>query len=328
MNTLGTDEKPMKARTRLLAPVAFAVLIAVAPCAQLVHAADAKAAKKTASLPAQRAFASPGEAAKALVAAMRADDLRALYAILGPGSGKLIFTGDKVADNAMRDQFVAAYEKSMKLDTQGDAKATLLLGEKDYPFPYPLAKTAAGWQFDARSGAKEIVDRRIGANELWTIQVCLAYVDAQREYVLKDRDSNGLLEYAQRLVSTPGKHDGLYWQAKEGEPPSPLGPLGLQARSEGYGKGVGAYHGYRYKILTGQGKDAPGGAYDYVVKGKMIGGFGLVAWPARWGASGVMTFVCNHDGVVYQKDLGPDTATTAATMTRFNPDSTWTKADN
>ena len=202
------------------------------------------------------------------------------------------------------------------------------MGENSYPFPFPLVKDAAGWRFDARRGANEIVNRRIGANELATIQVCLAYVDAQREFVLKDRDSNGVLEYAQKLVSTPGKHDGLYWAAKEGESPSPLGPLGLKARHEGYGKDAGAYHGYRYKILTGQGKGAPGGAYDYVVKGKMIGGFGLVAWPARWGASGVMTFVCNHEGVVYETNLGPDTGTIAAAMTRFNPDSTWKKSEN
>jgi hypothetical protein len=186
-----------------------------------------------------------------------------------------------------------------------------------------------GWHFDSRSGAKEILNRRIGRNELSAAQVCLAYVDAQREYVLKDRDNDGLLEYAQELISAPGKRDGLYWQTAQGEPPSPLGPLVAKARSEGYGEAhsnsAQPYHGYLFKILTAQGPNAGGGAYDYVVDGRMIGGFALVAWPARWRASGVMTFVVNHDGVVYSKTLGPQTPAMVARMARFDPDPTWTK---
>ena len=258
---------------------------------------------------------------------MKSGDLKAVYAVLGPGSGKLIFTGDKVADDALRAQFVAAYDKSTKLDREGDAKATLLIGEKDYPFPYPLVKDAKGWRYDASSGAEEIINRRIGENELAAIQVCLAYVDAQREYALADQSGKGLPQYAQKILSTPGKHDGLYWATKDGEPPSPLGPIVSRAKGEGYREG-GGYHGYRYRVLTGQGKDAPGGAYNYIVNGRMVGGFGLVAWPLRYGVSGVMTFICSHNGVVYQKNLGPNTEAVASKMTRYNPDSSWAKAEN
>jgi hypothetical protein len=214
----------------------------------------------------------------------------------------------------------------VKFDRQGDAAATLLIGPNDYPFPFPLVKTAKGWKFDAKSGAEEIVNRRVGENELAAIQTCLAFVDAQREYVLADHDGNGKLEYARRIVSSPGKRDGLYWPSAAGEPPSPLGPLAAEATRKGYDRTSRAYHGYRFKVMTAQGKAAPGGAYDYIVDGRMIGGFAFVAWPARWGVSGVMTFICNHDGVVFQKNLGKDTPSIAANMTRYNPDSTWEKA--
>ena len=274
----------------------------------------------------QRTFATPEDAGRALVEALDSDNNRAIYAVLGRGSGAVFRSGDPVQDEGTRTAIAADYRVRVKYEMAGDAKATMLLGDKDYPFPYPLVKSAAGWQFDAKGGAEEIVNRRIGANELAAINVCLAYVDAQREYVLRDRDNNGLLEYAQKLESAPGTQDGLYWVTKEGEPPSPFGPLAARARTEGYVKGTAeAYHGYLYKILTAQGKDAPGGAYDYIVDGKMIGGFALVAYPARWGASGVMTFVCNHDGVVYEKNLGRDTSTIATSMTLYNPDATWKK---
>jgi hypothetical protein len=277
----------------------------------------------------QQTFAKPHEAAQALHDAMKSSDWKQIYAVLGPGSGRLIYTGDKVADAATRTEFVEAYEKSMKIEAEGGAKATLLIGEKEYPFPFPLVKTAQGWSFDARAGAEEIVNRRIGENELAAIQVCLAYLDAQREYVLKDRDNTGVLEYAQKLVSTPGKRDGLYWPSKEGEPPSPFGPLAARAAGEGYRPDATgepqAYHGYHYRVLTAQGPAAPGGAYDYRVKGKMIGGFALIAYPARWGVSGVMSFTCSHDGAVYEKNLGRDTRQLAQAMTTFNPDATWQK---
>jgi hypothetical protein len=186
-------------------------------------------------------------------------------------------------------------------------------------------------RFDTEAGKEELIDRRIGRNELAAIQVCLAYVDAQREYYSLNPEKDSLNHYADRIASTEGKHDGLFWKTQPGETPSPLGPLVARAKSEGYaGEGTGpAYHGYRYKILTSQGPDAPGGAYDYVVPGrkKMIGGFGLVAYPARYGWSGVMSFIVNHDGVVYEKDLGPQTDADIRKMTAFNPDSSWKRAD-
>jgi len=316
---------PMNLRQFFVA-VAFAVaaFALLAPGSGAL-AADAPAKKGPPQI-VQTAYATPDEAGRALFDAMKTEDLKRIYTILGRGSGKLIYTGDKVADNETRDLFVAAYDKSAKFDRQGDT-ATLLVGANDYPFPFPLVKKPQGWMFDAHAGAEEIVNRRVGENELSAIQTCLAFVDAQREYVLKDRDRNGLLEYAQKFVSSPGKQDGLYWPTAAGEPPSPLGPLAADAAQQGYtAERANAYRGYKWKVLTAQGKDAPGGAYDYIVNGRMIGGFAFAAWPARWGVSGVMSFMCNYEGVVYQKNLGRDTAAVAAAMTAYNPDSSWTKA--
>jgi hypothetical protein len=277
---------------------------------------------------AQQAFATPEEAAAALANALRSDDLRQIHSVLGPGSGKVIRSGDPVQDAAGRKRFLAAYETSVKIEPLGDAKVTLLIGSEEFPFPFPLLKTATGWKFDSKAGAEEVLNRRIGRNERAAIQVCLAYVDAQREYATKDRDKDGLLAYAQKFISTPGEHDGLYWETREGEAASPLGPLSTRAKEQGYTNlGTEPYHGYYYKILTEQGADNPGGAYSYVVRGKMIGGFALVAYPARWGASGVMTLICNHQGVVYEKNLGKDTVAIAERMTRYNPDASWKKTD-
>ena len=300
---------------------------AAAPNAASTPSANAPSDRARRPQIVQRTFATPEEAGSALIEALDSDNNRAIFAVLGRGGGAVFRSGDPVQDEATRSAIAADYRVRVRYEMQGDAKAIMLLGDKDYPFPYPLVKGTAGWQFDAKRGAEEIVNRRIGANELAAINVCLAYVDAQREYVLRDRNDNGLLEYAQRLESTPGTQDGLYWEAKKGDPPSPLGPLAARARQEGYVKGTSApYHGYLYKILTAQGRNAPGGAYDYVVDGKMIGGFALVAYPARWGASGVMTFVCNHDGIVFEKNLGRDTAKVAADMTTYDPDATWKRA--
>ena len=284
------------------------------------------AAKKSVSH--QRSFATAEGAAAALLEAVRAADPKQIHSVLGPGSGKLITSGDPVEDARRRERFIAAYNEAVKIEAAGEGKATLLIGAEQWPFPFPLLKTTTGWRFDVKSGAEEILNRRIGRNERSAIQVCLAYVDAQREYATKDRDENGLLEYAQKLISTPGKKDGLYWDTADGEPVSPLGPLSTQARQQGYQDLGGApYHGYYYRILAAQGEHAEGGAYEYIVDGKMIGGFALVAFPARWGASGVMTFVCSHAGVVYQKNLGKDTPSIAESMTLYDPDSTWTRAE-
>ena len=305
--------------------VGFAIIAAVMMLVgfyQSAFAADAK----------QKSFKSPEEAVKALSDTVKGDDTKALLTIFGPAGKELIFSGDEVADKAGRDRFVKAYEEMNKLVSKNDKKVILHVGNEDWPFAIPIVKEGEDWFFDTKAGKEEILNRRIGRNELNAIQVCLAHVDAQREYVLKDRDGDKLLEYAQKFKSGEGKKDGLYWEAKEGEEQSPLGPLVAKAAKEGYtGKKSGdkpsPYHGYRYKILKAQGKNAPGGAYDYVVKGKMIGGFALVAYPAEYGNSGVMTFIVNQDGVVYEKDLGKDIEKIATAMKKFDPDKTWKKVE-
>ncbi len=243
--------------------------------------------------------------------------------VLGPGSGKIVQSGDAVADKASRERFLRAYNEANRLDKSGDAKAVLSVGKDSWPFPIPIVKDAAGWRFDARQGQEEILNRRIGRNELSAVQAMLAYVDAQREYYLRNPQGDKLLHYAQKFASAPGKRDGLYFPTQAGEKPSPLGPLFASAKAEGYTKGDSSlpvpYHGYRYRILRGQGADAPGGAYEYIAQGRMIGGFALVAWPASYGNSGVMTFIVNHGGVVYEKDLGPDTAAAVQKITTIQP---------
>jgi len=275
----------------------------------------------------KKAFASPEEAVKALVAAVKAHDTKSMLAILGPGSRDIVVSGDAVSDKTGRERFARFYDEANRLEKSGDARAVLSIGKDNWPFPIPLVKDAAGWAFDAKAGKEEILNRRIGRNELSVIQVLQAYVDAQREYYLRNPQNDKLLQYAQRIASAQGKRDGLYFPTKAGESPSPLGPLVDSARAEGYKKGEAgkpvAYHGYHYRILKGQGPDAKGGAYGYVANGRMIGGFGMIAWPATYENSGVMTFIVNHDGVVYEKDLGPETAAVVQKVTRFNPDKSW-----
>jgi hypothetical protein len=279
----------------------------------------------------QKGFAAPEEAVKALVTALKAGDTKALLGILGADAKAIISSGDAVADKEGRARFVKSYEEANKLTRSGDAKAILSTGKDDWPFPIPIVKDAAGWRFDTQAAKEEILNRRIGRNELSAIQAVQAFVDAQREYYLRNPQNDKLLHYAQRIISAQGKRDGLYYPTKSGERPSPLGPLFAGAKTVGYEKGkdvVGKpvpYHGYHYRILKAQGPDAPGGAYDYVAQGKMIGGFALVAYPASYGNSGVMTFLVNHDGVVYEKDLGPETAAAAQKITQFNPDKSWKK---
>ena len=303
-----------------LAKFVHGLLLAAALCCVGVGPA-ALAAEK------QKTFGSPEDAANALAAASRASDVKALESILGPGSARLIRSGDAVADRRGRERFAQAYAEASKVERQGDAKAILMIGKDEWPMPIPMVKGKDGWRFDARQGGEEILNRRVGRNELSTVQVMLAYVDAQREYYLRNPRNDKLLHYAQKFGSVPGKRDGLYFPTKAGEAPSPLGPLFTKAKAAGYGKDEDGlpdpYYGYRYRILTRQGPDAPGGAYDYVVQGRMIGGFALIAWPASYGNSGVMTFIVNHEGVVYEKDLGLGTATAVGKITRFNPDKSW-----
>lgn len=274
---------------------------------------------------AQQGFKSPDEAAEALIAAARASDQKALIQIMGPGSLDVISSGDAVNDEQMRKAFLLSYDVRHSIKKDGEKPATLLIGKDDYPFSIPIVERNGAWNFDVAAGREELLARRIGRNELATIQVCLAYFDAQNEYAGLIKVGN-LSVYAQRLVSTPGAKNGLYWPATVGEAQSPLGEAVALATLGGYRVGSGApYHGYFYKILTRQGPKAPDGEHDYIVNGKMIGGFALVAWPARYGNSGIVTFMINHDGDVYEKDLGDETSKIAPRITTFNPDDSWKK---
>ena len=277
----------------------------------------------------QKTFETPEAAVGALIQALRDNNEKELLALLGPGSETLISSGDEVEDREQSAQFVRLYDEKNSLEKAGEKKMILHVGNNDWPFPIPIVKTGKDWRFDTKLGKEEILSRRIGRNELNTIQTCLAVVDAEQEYATRDREGSGLLEYAQKFHSDKGKKDGLYWEVKPGEKPSPLGPLFAKAQGEGYRKKEKAapYNGYFFRILTAQGKDAHGGAYSYLVKGKMVGGFALVAYPASYGVSGVKTFIVNHEGIVYEKDLGPDTAKRAKSMKDFNPDKTWEKAE-
>ena len=266
------------------------------------------------------------------VGALRANDNDQLKKIFGPEGDQLLSSGDPVADQEGREELLALYDDKHELveGSEPDAPYTLLVGESSWPFPIPVMKKGDSWVFDIARGREEILNRRIGENELYTIQVCRAIVDAQREYAMKDRDKNGLLEYAQKFRSDPGKKNGLYWDSKAGEPQSPLGPITVRARGEGYqgrpSNSPSPYHGYYFRLLTAQGKDAPSGARSYLWRGKMIFGFALIAYPAEYGNSGVMSFIVNHDGNVFQKNLGANTAAIARSMKEYNPDKTWTAA--
>jgi hypothetical protein len=307
-----------------LSVLVVAVFVAVG-FYQSVVAAEVKQIK-------QKTFKSPEEAVKSLMDAVKSNDTKEMLAIFGPAGKEIISSGDKVADQAGIEHFIKDYEEMSRLEKETDKKVTLVVGKREWPFPIPIVKKGETWVFDTMAGKEELLNRRIGRNELNTIQTCLAIVDAQREYAFRTRDSGGIPEYAKKFISSPGKTDGLYWAAKEGEEQSPLGSLAARAAEEGYkdrkpGDKPAPYHGYFYKILKAQGKNAPGGAYDYVINGKMIGGFALVAFPAEYGASGIMTFIVNHDGVVYQKDLGKETGKIASAMTKYDPDKTWKKVE-
>ena len=274
---------------------------------------------------AQQAFKTPEEAATALVGAAKSGDMKAITTVLGPDGDDIVSSGDEVADAATRAKFVTAYDAKHTIAMEGDSKAVMVIGPDDFPLPIPIIRKDGQWRFDTAAGREEILFRRIGENELDAIQSALAYVDAQDEYAEKDRTGAGINTYAQRIISQPEKKDGLYWPTSQGEDPSPLGELIAEATKQGYRVGGGRtpFHGYYFKILTRQGPAASGGEADYVVNGKMIGGFALVAYPAEYRNSGVMTFIVNHAGTVFQKDLGPNTAQLAERMMSFNPDKSW-----
>lgn len=274
---------------------------------------------------AQERFATPEEAVNALVGAARADDAKAFIRVLGRGATDIIDSGDSVSDMQTRRAFLTAYDAKHRVEIANGKTATLLIGQDDWPLPIPLMEQGGSWQFDTATGRREILYRRIGRNELAAIMASLAYVDAQNDYAEMDSKSGGMGLYAQKIASTPGKKDGLYWPSKAGEAESPLGAFVAEASRSGKVGAGEPFHGYYYRILTRQGPAAPGGEYNYVVRGKMIGGFAMVAWPAVYGNSGVMTFVVNKDGDVFQKDLGDRTDRIASGMAAFNPDQTWKK---
>jgi len=277
-------------------------------------------------------FASAQDAAVALVEAAKTEDNSALVSILGGESREWISSGDPALDRIGLEQFVAAYEQKNSLDQEGDAKAILVIGDDDFPFAFPIIKTSDGWAFDPDQGKEELLDRRIGRNELNTIQTLLAIVDAQYEYGETDRDGDGLVEFAAKFESSAGERDGLYWPTADNEPLSPLGPLVSEAVAKGYGEEelggeTPTYQGYLFKPLLRQGPEAPGGARDYVIEGQPIGGFAALAYPAAYGNSGIMTFMVNQNGVVYQTDLGPETDEKAEMIESFDPGEGWTKVD-
>jgi DUF2950 family protein len=272
-----------------------------------------------------RVFATPDEAARVLIDTVKADDLKGLVALFGPAGQDLVDTSDAATGRRNREVFVAAVAEGWRLGDLGPGRKELILGHEAWPFPVPLVKGAAGWSFDAAAGREEILNRRVGRNELAVIRILRDYVAAQRAYAAAGHDGKPAGRYARQFGSDPGRRNGLYWPARRGEPRSPLGVLVAQASEQGYRRHgePSPFHGYYFRILEGQGKAAKGGAAEYVVDGEMTGGFALLAWPVHHGASGVMTFIVNHDGVGYEKDLGAETPTAVKTITRYDPDGTW-----
>jgi hypothetical protein len=273
-------------------------------------------------------FASPDDASNALLAAAKSGDQNALLAIFGPDSKEVIYSGDSVQDKNAADAFVARYGVMHRWRNMPDGAQILLVGADNFSFPIPLKKNGDGkWFFDTAAGKDEVLNRRIGRNELAIIEVCDAVADAQAEYYAQPHDGEKAKLFAAKFISDAGKQNGLYWKSAEGQPASPLGPLAAFATAEGYGAkrdGHTAFHGYYFRMLKGQSDKAPGGAKDYVVNGKMTGGFALVAYPAEYGNSGIMTFMINQDGVLLQRDLGKATTETATAMSLFDPDPSWT----
>jgi hypothetical protein len=279
----------------------------------------------------QQVFPSPDSAIRALIAADKVEDLKTLSSILGPDADQVLSSGDPVADKNARDAFLGRYQEMHRLAYDDQGRVILYVGANNWPVPIPLIKKNGGWIFDTTAGKDELLYRRIGRNELFTIHVLEDLANAQAEYASEAHDGESTGQFARKILSDTGKHNGLYWEAADGQPESPIGPLVASATAQGYKKDVGGnpipFHGYYYKLLTRQGRNAPGGAKNYLVNGKMTNGFGFLAYPAEYRASGVMTFMINQDGIIVQKDLGPDTAKLASEIAQFNPDKTWQEVD-
>jgi hypothetical protein len=291
-----------------------------------VGAPIAALAQTKAAAPAQKAFATPQAAADALIQAARDFDLPALQQILGPGSKDLLTTKDPVQDKERALAFVAKATEKNAVQMASAKRAILVVGADDWPLPIPIVKRGRTWRFDSREGREVILLRRIGANELDAITICRGFVEAQHDYAAEPRDGSGINQYAQRILSTPGKQDGLYWVNADGTPGGPISDAIAKAIQEGYStEKPSGYHGYFFKVLKGQGPAAPNGQIDFVIQGVMIGGFALVAAPMEYRVTGVKTFIVSQDGIVYQKDLGPNTVNIVKAMERYNPDKTWAR---
>jgi len=278
----------------------------------------------------QRSFDTPKQAADALIQAAKSFDVTSLREIFGPDGQDFVPKADPVQDKNQVAAFVARTEEktSVTIDPKNSARAILTVGNEAWPFPVPLVKRGGEWYFDSKAGRDEILYERIGTNELDAITVCRGFVEAQEEYASEIHDDSGINQYAQRAISSDGKHDGLAWKNPDGSWAGPVGDTVAKAIEEGYATRSEPFHGYYFKLLKGQGPAAPHGELDYVIDGAMIGGFALVAWPADYGITGVKTFVVSYSGIVYQKDLGPETARIAAAMERYNPDKTWQRTDD
>ena len=307
-------------------PFATVALIMVGLCCALpiISVAQAQPAAKTAAV-AQKGFGTPQAAADALIKAAGDFDVPELLAILGPDGQDVVASDDTVQDKNNAQAFAkeAAAKNTVEISKSNPNRATIIVGDEEWPLPIPLVKKNAKWYFNTKEGKQEILFRRIGENELNAITVCRGYVSAQMEYASEIHDDSGVNQYAQKIISTPGKQDGLFWKNADGTPDGPIGDEVAKALEEGYTAGKGGFHGYYFKILKGQGPAAPNGAINYVIEGVMIGGFALVAVPAEYRVTGVKTFIVSYDGVVYQKDLGPDSLNKVKAMELYNPDKTW-----
>jgi hypothetical protein len=328
-------EKHMNsAKTNILfAKTLFTMIGTVACCALpivLGAAPQNHAVASVSTQPQQKTFDTAQQAADAMILAVKNDDVAALLDIFGPAGKDFVSTGDDVQDKNSRAEFAALVQEKMNVEVEAHHpnRAILSVGNEDWPVPVPIVKQNGKWHFDSQAGRTEILDRRIGGNELDAINICRGYAEAQKEYASEIHDDSGVNQYAQRLISTPGKHDGLAWKNPDGSDGGPVGEAIAKALEEGYTNQSGPYHGYYFKTLMGQGSAAPLGQLDYVVEGVMIGGFALVAWPAEYQVTGVQTFIVSYDGTVYQKDLGPDTGKLASAMERYNPDKSWNRTND
>lgn len=288
----------------------------------LAAALPAQALKENESPP---TWSTPQAALEAFVAAAKSGDADRMVAVLGPKSRPIVSSGDPVADQQALQVFLAALEERVFYQHHGEQKVIVNVGFQNWPMPIPLVRTGKAWGFDSAAGLEEMLNRRIGRNELAAMETLMALVEAQLDYYGQDFDQDEVVEYAARIVSSEGQRDGLYWPVAQGQETSPLGPLVARAQQEGYSSQGAPYHGYYYRILTGQGPEARGGAYSYLANGHMVGGFAVVAWPAEYGNSGLTTFLVNTNGLIWQKDLGPQTDTLCRAMTTYNPDKTWTQ---